>query len=131
MHDPDTAFPGRFCWLDLAAADQGAAQDFYAAAFGWSFTDVPANGGHFTLCTCAGRDVGSMYRLARRQVERGVPSHWTPYVQVDDIDALTARVDALGGRVLVQPFDVERVARIALIEDAVGAVLGLRQPPRR
>ena len=47
-----------------------------------------------------------------------------------EFDALTPRVASLGGRVLVAPFDVQGIARIALIEDAVGAVVGLWQPPR-
>jgi predicted enzyme related to lactoylglutathione lyase len=133
MPSPDDATPGSFCWLDLAASDADAAMDFYAAAFGWKFATVQANGGSFTRCVAGALDVGSLYPLRRAQLERGVPSHWTPYVRVDDIDALTPRIAAMGGRVLVQPFDVERVARIALIEDSVGALLGLRQPlrPRR
>lgn len=43
--------------------------------------------------------------------------------------ALAPRIAALGGRILVAPFEVEGIARIALIEDAVGAVLGLWQAP--
>lgn len=131
MHPPDQASPGGFCWVDLAASDCRAAMDFYAAAFGWTFTTVRANGGSFTRCVCGGRDVGSLYPLKRSQLEGGVPSHWTPYIRVDDIDALSARVAALGGRVRVQPFEVERTARIALIEDSAGALLGLWQPLRR
>jgi predicted enzyme related to lactoylglutathione lyase len=43
----------------------------------------------------------------------------------------TARgVAAWGGRLVVAPFDVPGTARIALIEDAVGALVGLWQPER-
>jgi predicted enzyme related to lactoylglutathione lyase len=35
------------------------------------------------------------------------------------------RPSSLGGKVIVAPFEVAGVARIALIEDAVGALLGL------
>lgn len=131
MQAPDQTPPGSFCWLDLAASDARAAMDFYAAAFGWTFATVQANGGSFTRCIAGDADVGSLYPLPRAQLEHGVPSHWTPYVRVDDIDALCSRVAALGGQVRVRPFDVDRTARIALIEDAVGALLGLWQPLRR
>lgn len=124
----DGARPGAFCWLDLAADDVGRAQAFYAEAFGWRYAVQPANGGHYTRCRVGGVDVASMYQLRQAQLAAGVPSHWTPYVHVHDIDALAHRIGPLGGRVVVSPFDVEGTARIALVQDAVGALLGLWQP---
>ena len=103
---------------------------FYSHAFGWRFETQRVNGGNFTRCRAGGRDVGSLYPLKRAQLEHGVPSHWTPYIRVAKVDALASRVAPLGGRVLVAPFDVQGTARIALIEDAVGAVVGLWQPLR-
>jgi predicted enzyme related to lactoylglutathione lyase len=57
-----------------------------------------------------------------------VPSHWTPYVRVDDVDAVVHRAVALGGEVIVRPFVIEGAARIALILDDVGAQVGLWEP---
>jgi uncharacterized protein len=116
-----------FCWLDLAASDAELARHFYAQAFGWSFHEREANGGRFTLCRSGGRDVGSLYPLRRAQLAAGVPSHWTPYLRVDDADTAVDRVVASGGRRVVAPFEVDGTARIALVEDAVGALLGLWQ----
>jgi predicted enzyme related to lactoylglutathione lyase len=116
---------GSFCWLDLAARDAAAARQFYADAFGWTFLEHRANGGRLTRCRAGGQEVGSMYQLQRVQLERGVPSHWTPYIRVESADASARNVRSLGGRLLVAPFDVEGMARIALIEDAVGALVGL------
>ncbi len=127
MHYPDQAPLHGFCWFDLAARDMALAKSFYAQAFGWRFETVRVNGGYFTRCRAGAHEVGSLYPLKPAQREHGVPSHWTPYLRVDDVDARAARVAALGGRVLVAPFEVEHTARIALIEDAVGAVLGLWQ----
>lgn len=123
----DTARPGRFCWLDLAASDAVQARDFYARAFGWTFEDRHANGGHYTHCLAGDDRVGSLYQLKRVQLEHGVPSHWTPYLHTEDVDASARRIVPLGGRVLVAPFDVQGSARIALIQDAVGALVGLWQ----
>ena len=129
MRAAESATPGAFCWLDLAASDADVAMAFYSQVFGWRFEAQRANGGRFTRCRVGECDVGSLYSLKRAQLERGVPSHWTPYVRVEDIDALVPRIAPLGGRVLVAPFDVEHTARIALVEDAVGAVLGLWESP--
>jgi len=118
---------GGFCWVDLAARDATVARRFYAEVFGWSAHDQAANGGIFTRLRAGGADVGSLYQLGAAQREAGAPSHWTPYVAVDAIDAAARRVEAAGGRVVVAPFEVDGVARIALVQDAVGALLGLWQ----
>ena len=118
-----------FCWLDLAASDAGRARRFYAQAFGWQFDTQQANGGVYTRCRVGSSAVASLYQLQRAQVEQGVPSHWTPYLRVAAIDDCVQRIARLGGRLLVAPFDVPAVARIALIEDAVGALVGLWQSP--
>lgn len=123
----DPRQPGAFCWLDLAASDAALAKAFYAQAFGWTFQDERVNGGEITRCHAGGRKVGSMYQLNRTQLHHGVPSHWTPYILVASADAAARRIPSLGGRLVVAPFDVQGVARIALIEDAVGALVGLWQ----
>ena len=121
------AAPGRFCWVDLAAGDSARARDFYAALFGWRTREQRANGGRFDLLQLAGETVGSMYQLDRAHLERGVRSHWTPYVQVEDVDEAVRRVTALGGTVLVEPLPIPGIAQVALVVDAVGAHLGLWQ----
>ena len=116
--------PGAFCWLDLAATDAAAAVAFYEQAFGWTFREQAANGGRFLRWSAPGGQAGSLYQLGRRQREGGVPSHWTPYLHVDDADDAVRRVAGCGGQTRVAPFEVDGTARIALIEDAAGALLG-------
>ena len=116
---------GRFCWIDLATSNAPGATAFYRDVFGWAPREQAANGGSFTRLQLADRDVGSLYQLSRAQVEQGAPSHWTPYVGVDDIDDAVRRAVAAGGKLLVRPFMVDGVARIALIADVTGAHLGL------
>ena len=121
---------GRFCWIDLAASDAERAKAFYGALFGWSARDQAANGGVFTRLHLAGRDVGSIYQITRAHLARGVPSHWTPYVRVADVDSASRRALRLGGQQLIAPFEVDGVARIALVADTVGAMVGLWQDRR-
>jgi predicted enzyme related to lactoylglutathione lyase len=125
MSTPNNPQYGNFIWHDLAAADTAAAIDFYHAVFGWTAMTIHANGGQFIRLQSGGRDVGSMYALSHREREHGVPSHWTPYVCVDDIEAATSRVEKAGGMILVRPFEVEGIARIALVADALESIIGL------
>ena len=69
-----------------------------------------------------------MYQLKGAHLDQGVPSHWTPYIRVDDVDDVVRRAASMGGRVIVQPFVVSGIARIALILDSVGAHVGLWEP---
>ena len=118
-----------FCWHDLAAADAPAAERVYRAVFGWTAAVQRANGGSFLRLRSGHCDVGSLYPLSRAQLDAGVPSHWTSYVRVDDVDAAARRVQDAGGRVLVAPFAVDGTAVIAVIADPAGAMLGLWQDP--
>lgn len=128
MIDFESAGAGRFCWLDLAASDLRNAKEFYARLFGWTSHEQLANGGSFTRLRRSGHDVGSIYQLKEVLLRNGMPSHWTPYVRVDDIDESVRQATRLGGAVVVRPFAVSGVARIALILDSVGALVGLWEP---
>ena len=128
MTNTDPVRPGQFCWLDLAATDAASATRFYARLFGWTSREQPANGGHFTRLQSSGQDVGSLYQLRRGLAGPGALSHWTPYVRVLDAGDTARRASEMGGAVIVPPFDVDGIARIAVIVDAVGAKIGLWEP---
>jgi uncharacterized protein len=119
---------GHFCWFDLAATDAESAKSFYSELFGWTSHEQAANGGSFTRLQLSNEDIGSVYQLKKALLDTGMPSHWTPYVRVDDVEEATRRAEALGGTVIVHPFVVSGVAQIALILDSVGAVVGLWEP---
>ena len=119
---------GQFCWLDLAATDAGSAKTFYRNLFGWTSYEQLANGGSFTRLRLSDHDVGSIYQLRETLLDSGMTSHWTPYVRVNDIEHAAGRATQFGGKVVVDPFLVSDVARIALILDSVGAVVGLWEP---
>lgn len=121
---------GRICWMDLAAADAPRAVEFYAGLFGWQEREHAVAGGRFMRLRLGDADVGSLYQLSRAHLQQGVPSHWTPYVRVDDLADSTRRVVALGGRVVVDRFVVPGLASIALITDPNDALLGLWQPEK-
>ena len=117
----------RFCWVDLATTDQAAAKSFYGALFGWDVTNRHVREGQFSLFGEDRSHFASLYQLTRKQIADGVPSHWTPYVAVPDLQAATEKAAGLGGQIVVPPQDVAGFARICLIADPTGALLGLWQ----
>ena len=90
--------------------------------------DRRAGDGAFSTFAHGAAPFASLYQLARKQIEQGVPSHWAPYVSVPDVDAAAATASGLGGQVIVPPHDAG-LARISLICDPAGALIGLWQRP--
>jgi len=56
------------------------------------------------------------------------PVAWTIYFASEDIDTSAKLITEHGGAVLVSPFDVGDICRIAIAKDNVGAVFGVYQP---
>lgn len=127
-HFGGNARPGEFCWFDLATSDAAAAEGFYGQLFGWAALPQVVHGGSFTRLQVEGRDIASLYPLPLAQVKAGVPSHWTPYVRVAEVDAAVLRAISLGAAQVIQPFLISGIARIALLADPTGALFGLFEP---
>ncbi|MDT3381096.1 VOC family protein [Labrys neptuniae] len=134
MRNPQFPDLGRPCrgllrWVDLAATNIASAKVFYAGMFGWRSSDEAMNGGQFTRFNVSGMDFGSAYQLSHAHRAQGVPSHWTPYFEVGDLEEALARSISLGGEVVVHSANAPGLARIALILDPVGALVGLWELP--
>jgi predicted enzyme related to lactoylglutathione lyase len=112
--------PGSFCWPELATTDEGGAKRFYTTLFDWSYEDSPAGPDMiYTMLKKKGKDVGALYKLGPEQ--KGVPPHWNVYVSVASADATAKKAKDLGGKVLMEPFDVMDFGRMAIVEDQQGA----------
>ncbi|MSQ41742.1 MAG: VOC family protein [Dehalococcoidia bacterium] len=59
-----------------------------------------------------------------------VPPHWNVYIAVNDVDAVSRKVPAAGGRDVMPPMDVMDAGRMAMISDPTGAVVGLWEAKR-
>jgi uncharacterized protein len=79
--------------LELHTGDRRAARWYYTALLGWQATTVAGY-----LAVDFGREVGG--GIVECQSDRAV---WLPYVEVDDIAAVTARAQRLGATVLLEP----------------------------
>ncbi len=121
--------PGSFCWNELVTTDAAAAKSFYSSLFGWNATDQEVDPGNFyTNLDIGGKSVAALYGMDKSQLERGVPPQWNLSVSVENIDEVAAKVASLGGTVVLPPFDVMDLGKLAIIHDPTGAKLCLWQP---
>jgi uncharacterized protein len=113
---------GDIVWIELASPDLAAARGFYEGLLGWTTTGMPMPGGEYLVFAAGGRQVGG--GMAQDEYTQGQRT-WIPYLLAEDVDALAARAEALGGRVLVAPYDIPGIGRMALLADTGGARFAL------
>jgi len=112
---------GEFCWYELGTRDISVALKFYTDLMSWNTRDHDMGEGWIYHIFLSGdHEVGAGYQMFGPQFE-GVPSHWMPYVWVDDVDAAASKAAELGGRILAPPADIPNVGRMAFLEDPQGA----------
>lgn len=111
-------------WVELASRDTRKASSFYAALLGWKTRELPHPvAGHYQMFAVEGYDWGGLLPMDDRW--GNAPAHWQVYLRVADCDAAAARVKALGGRVMAEPFQAPGVGRIAVVADPQGATFYL------
>ncbi|NNE09753.1 MAG: VOC family protein [Gemmatimonadetes bacterium] len=115
-----------FHWLELVSNDIDASLECYANVFGWKglAMDMGEMGMYHVMQADGVNRAGMMAIPPDAQG----PSQWVPYVGIEDVDDVTARVEKLGGTVYAPPADVPGVGRFSVVADATGATLGLLQP---
>jgi len=115
--------PGKFGWNELVTTNVAAAKKFYNQLLGWK-TQPFGKGVEYTLFK-KGRDtVGGLMKCP----QPGNSAQWIPYVFVEDVDATAKKTTRLRGKVVVEPFDVPDVGRIAVLVDPQGAAFGIIKP---
>jgi hypothetical protein len=112
---------GAFSWSELTTSDVAGARQFYGKLFGWQFRDMEMANGSYTTCQVGESSVAGMMK----QPEPDTPVGWGCYVTVRNIDDTVKQVTALGGKVLMPPFEVPTVGRMAVIQDPQGAMLSV------
>ena len=120
----DTAWPtGTPCWVDLGVTDIPTAQEFYGGLFGWDIQDTGPESGGYRMCEIDGQPVAGI----GPKMDPNMPTFWTTYLATEDADATAAKIKAAGGQVIVEPFDVMDVGRMAIAMDPGGAAFGIWQ----
>ncbi len=123
---------GAFSWADNNSTDPTAAKAFYQALLGWDKDEMSMGpempDATYTIFKQDGAYTAGMAGMMPSMQEMGIPSHWTNYVTVDDVDALADVVTANGGTILYGPDDILDSGRMLQIQDPTGAQLSLWQP---
>ncbi len=120
---------GTFCWPELATTDQAGARTFYAGLFAWMPRETPIGESEtYTILENAGRDASALYTMRAEQRKMGIPPHWLSYVAVESADDMAKRAALLGAKVIMEPFDVMEIGRMAILLDPLGAMFALWQP---
>ena len=124
--DPSDALPapGEWIWSSLITRDPDSDAAFYQTLFEYEVFDLPADEGSQHLMLAA--DDFARASANTLPVNRpGAHPHWLNYIRVDDAVRMTAKVVALGGRVLVEPQVDRHGGQVAVVADPLGAPFGL------
>ena len=127
IYEPEGEGPsgeGIFVWEELGTTDADAAQRFYEQVIGWTTSDMGDEYGGYRIFNRGETGVAGLMNLP----DDSIPPHWQPYVAVEDPDATTAKAVELGGSALMEPMDVPKVGRIAVLRDPQGATFGIIKP---
>jgi uncharacterized protein len=123
--------PGSLAWHELVTTDSGAAADFYSKTLEVETARMPMPGMEYTLIKVDGREVAGIMDILPDMGP--MPPHWGVYFAVDNTDAMAAKAESLGGKIMVPPQDIPDIGRFAVIQDPQGAVFNiikLNNPPQ-
>jgi uncharacterized protein len=115
-----TVSKGQFVWYEHLTKDAPRAIGFYSDVVGWKTQPFPG-GGDYVMWVGTQGPLGGVMKLPEEAEKMGAPPHWEAHVQVDDVDATTAQVKKLGGKVHKEPTDIPDVGRFAVLADPQGA----------
>ncbi|MFW2404559.1 MAG: VOC family protein [Gammaproteobacteria bacterium] len=128
--DPADAEPAinDFLWNEVWSDDVDAATAFYSELAGLDSVDKAVSGD--SAYRYLADDDTPRFGIMRKPVE-GLTPLWATYIRVADPAAIVARVEELGGRVLLDANDRPAGGKVALIEGPSGAGIALQtwEPP--
>jgi uncharacterized protein len=117
---------GSFSWSELYTRDTDGAKAFYGEIFGWTATEMPmGDGPPYTVWNLGDRMIGGMMAMSEEQFPPEVPPHWLTYFTVEDADASASSIRELGGSLIMEPFDVPTVGRIAICKGVTDEVFAI------
>ena len=120
---------GAIGWCELLSTDPAAAIGFYTSLLGVeSETATMPTGEDYTVYMADGMPVAGTMAMPQQVKEMNIPSHWSVYFDVDDVDETYNKAMSLGGNEAMAPMSIEEVGRLAFVVDPQGAAFGLITP---
>ncbi len=116
---------GDVSWHELYTTDYEAAFEFYSKLFDWKKSSAFDMGpmGTYQLFARNGQDIGGMMK----KPDPSMPSAWTYYFRVLEINAAAQRITAAGGQILTGPMEVPGGDMIVMGSDPQGGMFALHQ----
>ncbi len=114
---------GMFCWFELTTRDVQRGRSFYSALMRAETQGMPMPFGEYLLFQVEGAMVAGLMPMGQ-DFPAEAPSHWMPYIAVDDVDASCQKAVELGGTVCCGPTDIP-IGRFAVVADPTGGVFSL------
>ena len=123
MRDRHDHQSGVLVHLELHTRDQSGASSFYRRLLGWETERLDCRSGTYHGLVLGGAVDGGIVECG---VRRPI---WLPYVEVEEIEAMTERGRALGAAVLLEPREGPAGWR-SVLATSEGGEIALWQPKR-
>jgi predicted enzyme related to lactoylglutathione lyase len=123
-------------YFEIPADNIDRAKHFYRSLLGWDIEPTttlmdPAGAAalQYQDISTGPAQEGTMNRggMCKRQMNKNIKN----FVMVTDIDKVLAKVEMLGGRILMPKTEIQGVGQAAIIQDTEGNGIGLWKPARK
>jgi len=116
---------GGWLWTELWTHDKPASLAFYERLGGYTVEQRDVAGGAYSVFVGDGTPRAGVVA----NPFDSVTTNWLPYIRVGDVGAMVARVEELGGKVLVEPRADRRAGSAAIVADPTGAAFVVQKWP--
>ena len=119
---------GDFIWYELLTPDQDAARSFYEKVVGWTIDKAADNEMDYRMINSASGPIAGSITLTADMQSGGMQPCWLGYITVDNVDEVAEATTAAGGKIHMEPHDLEGVGRIAFLADPSDALFYVMKP---
>lgn len=120
-------------WHELMSMEPDRAKNFYEEVIGLTTTPLEESPFPYTLWLQDGVPIGGL--VPPQGEQKGGPSrsspHWVSSFATNDVDKAVKNAQKLGDQILLQPTDIPKFGRAAVLKDPEGAVFGIFQKRKR
>ena len=121
-----SALLGRPLWYELMTTDMKAAETFYRAVVGWTFTPFAGSPQPYTMFN---RSVNvPVAGVMTRPEGLNAPPFWAMYVGVPKLEEAAGHIKRLGGSEVSPVIEVPDVGRMQMMKDPQGAAFYIYEP---